>query len=130
MKKLLFMISAAALLTAFVLPSLMAAEAPPDGRELSYLSKVVVFNHSAHASQECVRCHHKWDGTSEIAGCTMAGCHDVFDKTVNEPASLYFIIHKGSGDMGGCVNCHKAQAGDDRDLKKKLTGCAQSACHP
>ncbi|THB65010.1 MAG: cytochrome C [Desulfovibrio sp.] len=123
-------LAALTLAVVFAAPALFAEQTGIDGIQLDYLAKIVTFNHSSHADLDCAKCHHQWDGASDITGCATPGCHDVFDKQDRTERSLYHVIHKGSGDIGGCVSCHKAEAGDDRERKKLLAGCARSACHP
>ncbi len=132
MSRYVFALVTALVLAAWVAaPALHAADAPADGTKLAYLSKVVVFNHSAHKAQDCKTCHHKWDGAAAIQKCTTAGCHDVFDKKDKTDKSLYAKIHgKSSSTMLGCVECHKKAAGDDKEKAKELAGCAKSKCHP
>lgn len=104
----------------------------------------VRFSHPTHYKISCQRCHHKWDGKTEIQTCTTSGCHDQA-KTL-----------KGEGGKGAtakmevkyfkkayhslCIGCHR----DIREKNKELefskvalktalaktgpTGCIQ--CHP
>ncbi len=132
MKKL-FLLGVCCLLAVFVLPSLAAQPATPaDGIKLEKGGKkVVVFNHSTHKDIKCTDCHHPVDGKEDFRSCATAGCHDILDKKDKSVNSLYQAMHKAKGaKFNTCVACHVATAGDDKDKKKELAGCAKSKCHP
>lgn len=132
MKAVTIVLSCAALLLAVALPSLYAVDSPSDPIEMAYLpSKTVMFPHTPHKDFECQKCHHKWDGKSDIVACASSGCHDSFDKKDRSEKSLYNMIHgKGSDTQMSCLACHKEQAGKDKDKRKKMLSCMGSACHP
>ena len=131
MKRVFIILTGTAMIMAFSMAALNAADVPADGTELAYLEKIVVFNHSTHAAQACEDCHHMWDGSSDVQGCTTAGCHDIMDRKDKTVQSFYKVIHgKGSDEVASCLSCHKEVAGKDKDLKTKLTKCKNSACHP
>lgn len=131
MKKSLFVSMLVALLAvAFALPGM--AEEGKDGIALNHLKgeKPVVFNHSTHKTVECGYCHHKGEANQS---CVSEGCHaNVDPKSKKGVDSWYFVTHKAKKDKMSCVNCHKDSAkeqGWDKDKKKSLTGCKNSACH-
>jgi hypothetical protein len=125
-RSIITILSCAALICAFALPSIMAADNPeppsgdmfkgfewPEGRKT-----VATFDHANHR-QPCETCHHKWDGSSEITGCTVDGCHDDF-KDKRTDASAYKAFHDRRSEAS-CLGCHKS-------MKKGPTKC--SDCHP
>ncbi len=120
----------AALVCFCALPSLKAAEAPADGLVLKMTKKHVVFNHSAHKSLDCKTCHHTWDGKSAIQKCSTKGCHDNVDRKAKGVHSYYEAMHARKGSHDSCLACHKKVAKKDHSLRKKLTSCMHSACHP
>ncbi|ABB39976.1 cytochrome c class III [Oleidesulfovibrio alaskensis G20] len=130
MRKSLFAVMVLALVAAFALP-VIAAEAPADGLKMENTKMPVIFNHSSHSSYQCADCHHPVDGKENLAKCATAGCHDVFDKKDKSVHSYYKIIHdRKATTVATCMSCHLEAAGSDKDLKKELTGCKKSKCHP
>lgn len=132
MKKFLSLgLVCAALVCFCALPAVNAADAPADGQAMSHTKKPVTFNHSTHKSADCKVCHHTWDGAAAVKKCSDAGCHDNFDKKDKSVHSYYLAMHtKKAKKTDSCVSCHKKTAGKDKAMKKKLTGCKKSACHP
>lgn len=94
----------------------------------------VAFNHSSHTGFTCVECHHQWDpaGNEPPRPCSLEGCHDSMNPREKSTASYYKIIHDMRPGQGfsTCVSCHRATAGADKEMKKKLAGCGGSVCHP
>lgn len=130
MKKFVSMgLMSAAVMCFVALPAVNAADAPADGLKMAKTAKPVVFNHSTHKADDCKACHHTWDGAGAIQSCAAAGCHDVMDKKDKSVNSYYLAMHNKKAAHPTCVSCHADKAGDDKDLKKKLTGCKGSACH-
>ncbi|GAB7079895.1 cytochrome c3 family protein [Megalodesulfovibrio paquesii] len=128
-------LAGACLVCAVALPSLHAVDAPADGMKLDFVAggeknMAVPFNHSAHKDIKCEDCHHQ-AGEKQYAKCTDSGCHADVDKASKEKTSWMQVVHNAKGDTAKptCVGCHKEKAGDDKELKKKLTGCKGSACH-
>lgn len=94
--------------------------------------KTVMFPHDkGHEKIECVVCHHKVDDKQTFAKCSDAGCHDnlVAKKGVE---SLYYVMHSKSAELKHqtCMSCHTKVVAEKPDLKKALTGCHESKCHP
>jgi cytochrome c553 len=115
MRKSLFAVMVLALVAAFALP-VIAAEAPADGLKMENTKMPVIFNHSSHSSYQCADCHHPVDGKENLAKCVH---------------SYYKIIHdRKATTVATCMSCHLEAAGSDKDLKKELTGCKKSKCHP
>lgn len=123
MKKLLFVsLLCAALLGAFVVPA-FTADAPtgpvtfkvPDA--VTKTKTMAPFTHDNH-KQDCVVCHHTWDGSAEIQSCSSAGCHDQDGKKGEN--SYYGAFHDRKAEAS-CVGCHKAE-------KKGPKSCKD--CHP
>ncbi|MBG0778110.1 MAG: cytochrome c3 family protein [Desulfovibrionaceae bacterium] len=131
MKKTLFMsLICAAIVCAFGLATLYAADAPADGLKMEATKNPVVFNHSAHKKYDCKECHHTWDGAGAIQKCSDKGCHDNMDKKDKSVHAYYKAMH-GKGKLSTCVSCHKDVAkAMDKDAKKALTSCKKSKCHP
>ncbi|QJT07481.1 cytochrome c3 family protein [Oceanidesulfovibrio marinus] len=131
-KSLLVCLTAAALVLAFALPSIYAEDAPADGLVLDHTDDAkgykVTFNHTSHASVDCTTCHHQ-EGDKQYASCVTEGCHSATDKAAD--LSWYKVVHnRKAGVKETCMSCHVETAGSDKELKKKLTGCMGSACHP
>lgn len=96
----------------------------------------VDFPHSLHFEFSCKRCHHKWNGNTEIKNCMAAGCHDVAaapekplkDGVYTEEAKKYYkyAYHES------CRPCHKGVIEEAMSSKKIKdsgpTGCTE--CHP
>ncbi len=132
MRKLLIL-GIICMMAALVLPALAAQpEAPADGIKMNKTGKKeVTFNHSTHKTVKCGDCHHPVDGKEDYRPCATAGCHDKLDKADKSVNSYYQIIHKTKDTKHQtCVACHTATAGDDKEKKKELAGCAKSKCHP
>ena len=118
------------------------ALAPPVG-VISQRS-AVAFPHSRHFGYTCRTCHHKWDGESQVQGCTVSECHDQQSAPVKSkkfldygPDSIRYFkyaFHKQ------CIGCHREiqirnakLVKSRRTLKEPLqkngpTGCV--GCHP
>ncbi len=125
-KSMIMSLAVVALVLAFVLPNLFAAEAPgddymipkPEGIEVK--QKSLPFSHSKHA-YDCVECHHMGEVTQP---CTDSGCHDLFVAATPEDRKDIRFFEKAFHDQ--CIGCH-------RDLRKeeKPTGpVACTGCHP
>lgn len=109
-----------------------ATPAVPEGPiEFKGAKKTVMFPHSAHAKVECVVCHHKVNGEPTFQKCATSGCHDDLTSKKGEK-SLYFVVHNKGAELRhqSCLACHSKVAEEKPDLKKELTGCSKSKCHP
>ena len=83
-----------------------------------------------HAKVECVTCHHQVDGKESFAKCGSSGCHDDLTGKQGEK-SLYYVVHtKKELKHNNCIGCHSKVVEGKPDLKKDLTACAKSKCHP
>lgn len=129
MKKSL--LSAALLVLTMAVPSFAAQPpVPADGLQFSGAKKTVIFNHSTHSSVACVTCHHPVNDQENYAKCATAGCHDDL-QAKKGTSSLYAVAHNRKGaKYQTCMECHQTIAAEKPDLKKELTGCAKSKCHP
>ena len=117
MKKFMFL--ACILTLALALPALAAQPPVPDKPlELKGSKKTVMFPHAPHQKVECVTCHHKVQDKENFQKCATAGCHD--DLTAK----------KGEKSLFYCLLCHTKVVAEKPELKKDLTGCAKSKCHP
>ncbi len=107
-------------------------EAPKGPVEIKGGKKTVMFAHDkGHKTIECVVCHHKVDGKPAFAKCADSGCHD--DLTAKKgQSSLYFVMHSKSEELRhqNCMGCHVKTVAEKPNLKKQLTGCTGSYCHP
>ena len=126
-KSMILSLAIFALVLAFALPNLFAAEAPgddymipkPEGVEVK--QKSLPFSHSKHAAYECVECHHTGEVTQ---GCTDAGCHDLLVPATPEERRDIRYFEKAYHDQ--CIGCH-------RDLRKEgaeNVPVACVGCHP
>ena len=131
MKKLLIL-AIFCMLAALVLPAFAAQpDTPADGTKLNKGGKKeVIFNHSTHKDVACIDCHHLVEGKEDFRACATAGCHDAIGQKEKGINSWYQAVHKMKDvQHQSCVSCHTKVAGDDKDKKKELTGCAKSKCH-
>lgn len=130
-KTLLMSLLCAALVCAFGLASLHAADAPADGLKMEKTKNPVTFNHSAHASIDCKECHHKWDGAGAVQPCYASGCHDKLDRKDKSEHSYYKAMHGRGKTVSSCLSCHKEEAKKmDKAAKKAMKSCRKSKCHP
>ncbi|WP_027191123.1 cytochrome c3 family protein [Fundidesulfovibrio putealis] len=129
-KPFFVLLMCAALVGAFCLPALMAADAPKGAMELKVPAGAtatkapVKFNHegAGHKPVDCKACHHK---EGKDMKCSGAGCHDVVDpadKTSDK--SFYMAFHKGESTKS-CVGCHKKAKAEGKNAP-----IACNACHP
>lgn len=119
------------LCAAISLPAFAAQpEVPADGIKMAGMKKTVIFNHSTHTTVECVTCHHPVEGKENYAKCATAGCHD--DLSAKKGVkSLYAVVHnKKETKYQTCLQCHTKLVAEKPEMKKELTGCAKSKCHP
>lgn len=122
-------------LTSFLACPCLAAEepsAPSEPVAIKGSRKTVMFPHDkGHEKIECVVCHHKVKGEPTFARCASSGCHDDLTAKKGEN-SLYFVMHSKSEELKHqtCLSCHSKVVEEKPDLKKELTGCSGSKCHP
>lgn len=129
----LLLSSLALLVLALAIPAIAAQPAAPaDGLKMEATGKkVVVFNHSTHKEQTCVACHHPVQGKEEFRKCATAGCHDNMDRKDKSERGYYQAMHGKDGKVTkSCVACHTEIVAAKPDLKKDLTACKGSKCHP
>ena len=104
----------------------------------------VEFHHSKHFIYDCKTCHHKWQGTAHVVGCTASSCHDVLQSPKKPTKYLAYtetgIKYYKYAFHQKCVGCHKEIKGKRKKmemaktaLKDQLpktgpTGCIE--CHP
>lgn len=107
-------------------------EAPKEPVPIEGSKRTVMFPHDkGHEKIDCVVCHHKVDDKETFAKCSNEGCHDDL-KARKGQSSLYFVMH-GKGEElqhQTCMSCHVKEVAEKPDLKKPLTGCTGSKCHP
>ena len=114
MRKSLVVCMCAALVLAFSLPSLWAADAPKGDLTLKLggaTKPAVVFPHGKHVAMplDCKACHHKLDTNPKDYKCTSAGCHDSTDPSdKSSPKSPWMAFHKGDS-AHSCLGCHKKE---------------------
>lgn len=90
----------------------------------------VKFSHGQHGSIGCVKCHHMWDGTSEVQACNTAGCHDNLTER-QDPMSYFRAFHDKEADYS-CLGCHLKS-----NIERKAHGqkplsvapCSNNGCH-
>ncbi|MBA3028155.1 MAG: cytochrome c3 family protein [Desulfobacteraceae bacterium] len=76
----------------------------------------VEFPHDAHFNYSCKECHHTWEGSDKISGCSVSGCHDSsVPLLVTEPDKAYRYYKNAYHDM--CINCHKEIQGSNEKLE-------------
>ena len=87
----------------------------------------VKFSHFDHQDMNCVKCHHTWDGKSQIKSCAAPGCHDDLIHK-GKPKSYFKAFHTLSSDQS-CRGCHvKMNKEGKTDIA--TAPCANNACHP
>lgn len=129
----LLLSSLALLVLALSIPAFAAQPAAPaDGLKMEATQKkVVVFNHTTHKELKCVQCHHMVEGKETFQKCASAGCHDNMDRKDKSERGYYQAMHGKDGkNVKSCVACHTEVAAAKPDLKKELTACKGSKCHP
>jgi len=132
----LFLSGACALLAAGFLvsvsPALADQPAVPVGPlNMNLTKKPVIFDHADHQQQKCGDCHHKVDGKENYQKCATAGCHDVLGNKDKSVHSYYRIAHdRKVTEIQSCLSCHVEVAKAKPDMKKALTSCVGSSCHP
>lgn len=107
-------------------------EAPKEEVPITGSKRTVMFPHNkGHENIECVVCHHPVEGKPTWKKCASSGCHDNLTEKKGE-SSLYFVMHSKSEELKhqSCMSCHVKTVEEKPDLKKRLTGCSGSACHP
>ncbi len=90
----------------------------------------VKFNHELHMAEDCMLCHHTWDGASAVKSCSAKGCHD--DMKNRELANSYFRAFHDKHSKRSCVGCHTEM--NDEAKKKgeeqmKISPCSNNMCH-
>lgn len=113
-------------------PTAGTPDMPQDPIAIKGSKKTVMFSHvQGHKDIECVVCHHYVNDKPSFAKCSDAGCHDDLTAKKGEK-SLYFVMHNKSAELKhqSCMKCHAEIVAQKPDLKKALTGCTQSNCHP
>jgi Class III cytochrome C family len=114
----------------------------PDGVEQKRAS--VEFPHPRHFGFQCQRCHHEWEGTTQIQGCATSDCHDVqvavTKSKLGSPSRAEEIRYYKKAYHELCIGCHKSMKLENKKIEmseEKLedplpstgpTGCIQ--CHP
>ena len=104
----------------------------------------VQFPHATHFNLTCQRCHHDWNGKTEVQTCTTSGCHDQAKtpkiEGTQESSDAIAIKYYKKAYHELCIGCHRDIKQKNRELelsKKSLkiemaktgpTGCVQ--CHP
>lgn len=129
----LLLSSLALLILAFSIPAIAAQPAAPaDGLKMEATQKkVVVFNHTTHKEVKCGECHHPVKGVENFQKCATAGCHDNMDRKDKSERGYYQAMHgKDSKTVKSCVACHIEVVAAKPDLKKDMTACKGSKCHP
>lgn len=87
----------------------------------------VKFSHFDHQDVNCGKCHHTWDGKSQIKSCASVGCHDDLEHKA-APHSYFKAFHTLQSDVS-CRGCHvKMNKAGETDLA--VAPCANNACHP
>ena len=130
MKKIIMISMSALIAIALALPAIAARPAEPtEPIKMALTAKTVTFNHTTHKTVDCAVCHHLVDGVENFQKCSDSGCHDAIgikEKGIN---SYYRIAHDRKSETT-CLGCHVKEAKAKPELRKALTGCKGSSCHP
>ncbi len=99
---------------------------------------VVDFPHSDHFGYKCQRCHHTWDGKSDVSSCMAKECHDqttapekslVKGEYTDEAKKYYkYAYHIQCKDCHLDIDEHNKAAESGEVLANGPTGC--NGCHP
>jgi len=95
---------------------------PPEG--VDPLKPLVPFGHIDHFDYSCNRCHHQWDGLSEIQTCTTSGCHDQTERLGPDElkeADAGRLAYFRSAYHRLCIACHYATRKEIRATQKELS---------
>ena len=113
------------------LPAIAARPAVPEGVNKMALTpkQPVMFDHADHATVDCAVCHHEVDGVENFEKCSTSGCHDALGSKAKGVDSYYRIAHDRKLE-NSCLGCHVKEAKANPKLRKALTGCKGSSCHP
>ena len=102
--------------------SLPLGTLPLTAPEGAYTKRASVnFPHGLHFDQNCVVCHHEWDGESDVQGCSTEGCHDQVEpdestRNIKDPVNTLYYL---AAYHNICYTCHM-------DLKKQAQSQASS----
>jgi hypothetical protein len=104
----------------------------------------VEFPHATHFNFACQRCHHDWNGKTEIQACTTSGCHDQVKtpkaEGAKESSDALSVKYFKKAYHELCIGCHKDIKQKNKELELSMktlktalaktgpTGCIQ--CHP
>lgn len=130
MRKIFYALPGLALLLFIAAPVSAVPEAPADGLKMEQTKKTVVFDHSVHKQHtQCSDCHHPVNGAENYQKCATAGCHDG-DRADKSVHGYFRAIHGKNLKFKSCVACHQEYAAAHPDMKKAMTSCKGSKCHP
>ncbi len=131
MKKVVLLSMCALLVIALALPAVAARPAVPEGPiKMALTAKApVILNHATHTTVDCAVCHHAVDGVENYQKCSDAGCHDAIGNKEKGINSYYRIAHDRKLEAS-CIGCHVSVAKAKPEMRKTLTSCKGSACHP
>ncbi len=116
---------------------------PPDNTTPKFTP--VYFPHPLHFDYSCRRCHHMWDGYTEIQNCASSQCHSRTTPPgsfgINEAQGEEYIRYYKNAYHDLCIECHKdlktKQAPPPEDGKKEETAEKEKTaptlcfeCHP
>lgn len=136
-RKLIVVSVAVAALVCMCIGAVVAAKGAPQGViEMTVPEGVkstrpkVDFDHKFHTEFDCARCHHQWDGKSEIQACNTSGCHDNY-KSMGAANSYFKAFHANINpgvNHESCMNCHRTLQQEGK--KAGPTSCAKGkSCH-
>lgn len=133
MKKIVMLSMSILVAIALALPAIAARPEVPVGPIKMALTakadKHVVFDHVNHTAVDCALCHHEVEGVENYEKCSSAGCHDALGAKEKGIDSYYRMAHDRKLD-NSCLGCHAKAAKANPKLRKALTGCKGSSCHP
>ena len=130
MKKILMLSLSAIVAISMALPAIAARpEAPTAPSKMALTKKPVMFDHAQHTTVDCAVCHHEVDGVENYEKCSTSGCHDALGTKEKGVDSYYRMAHDRKVS-NSCLGCHVKEAKTKPKLRKALTGCKGSSCHP
>lgn len=98
----------------------------------------VLFAHSTHLKFSCVACHHNWDRTGPVQGCSSAGCHEQLmpSPPSGKPSQAKNVMSITGAYHRACRQCHRdqqkelAEMGVSKADRESAVPVSCDGCHP
>ncbi|MFP4167337.1 MAG: cytochrome c3 family protein [Desulfonatronovibrionaceae bacterium] len=128
-KSLIVTLACTTLIGVFMLSNLYATDVPDEltiqpPEEVNARKSAVDFSHDSHEDIDCTKCHHMWDGESDIQPCMDSGCHDIVKPNPKERRSIEYY-YNAYHDM-----CYKGCHMDQKKAGEPTGPTSCNGCHP